>query len=90
MQFQIVINYKKEFRIVFVGMSRSMNDACILCISSLHHKATRQNLFEMDCGEYNIKLYIIGDKRYHLLPWLMIPHKQGNVQHIILESLFNR
>jgi hypothetical protein len=79
MQFQIVVYYNKKFRIVFVGMSRSMNDACILCISSLHHKATHQNLFEMDRGEYGIKPYIIGDKIYPLLPWLMIPHKKGNV-----------
>jgi hypothetical protein len=71
-------------------MSRSMNDACIFCTSSLHQKATHQNLFEMDHGEYDIKPYIIGDKRYPLLPWLMILHKQINVQHIIPESLFNR
>jgi hypothetical protein len=29
----------------------------------LHHKATHQNLFEMDHGEYGIKPYIIGDKK---------------------------
>lgn len=90
MQFQTIVDYKKKFRIIFVGMSRSINDAYILCISSLHHKATHQNLFEMDHGEYNIKPYIIGDKIYPLLPWLMIPHKQRNVWHIILGSLFNR
>jgi hypothetical protein len=60
-------------------MSKSMNDVCILCISSSHHKVTHQNLFKMDHGEYDIKPYIISDKRYPLLPWLMIPHKQRNV-----------
>jgi hypothetical protein len=28
-QFQTIVDYKNNFRIVFVGMSRSMNDACI-------------------------------------------------------------
>jgi hypothetical protein len=67
-----------------------MNDAHILQISSLHQKATNGYLVQIDQGENGIKPYIIVDKGYPLLPWLMIFHKQGNVRCTILELLFNR
>jgi hypothetical protein len=87
MQLQVVVDCHKKFTDIFVGMSRSMNEVCIL---RLHRKATNGNLVQIDQGESGIKPYIIVDKGYPLLPWLMILHKQGNVPCIILESLFNR
>jgi N-acetyl-gamma-glutamylphosphate reductase len=45
MQFQVVINYQKKFKDVFVGMLGLMNDAHILQISFVHQKATYQQLF---------------------------------------------
>jgi hypothetical protein len=35
--------------------------------------------------------YIIGDKCYPFLPWLMIHHKQNaTIRHIILEAFYNK
>jgi hypothetical protein len=59
-------------------------------ISSLHQRATNCNLFWIDHGNNVIEHCIIGNKRYPLLLWLMIPHKKGNVHHTTLEFLFNR
>jgi hypothetical protein len=67
-----------------------MNDAQILCISSLHQRATYGNLFHLEHGEIDIRSYITGDKGYPLLPWLMVYCKQGNVHHTMLEALFNK
>jgi hypothetical protein len=50
-------------------------------ISSLHQRATNGNLFWIDHGNNVIELYIIGNKRYPLLFWLMIPRNKGNVHH---------
>jgi hypothetical protein len=42
-------------------------------------------------GEEGIKPYILGNKGYLLLPWLMVLFKQfANVCHIVLETLYKR
>jgi hypothetical protein len=51
---------------------------------------TWQNLFNECDGHEGIKLDIIGNKGYLLMPWLMVPHKQIGIQHTILEILFNK
>jgi hypothetical protein len=72
-------------------MPSLMNDAWILQISNLYDKARDGDLFWMVQGEKKIKLYILGDKGYLLLPWVMVRHKQvGNACHIILEVLYNK
>ncbi len=49
------------------------------------------DLFRMVQGEEEIKPYILGDKGYLLLPWLMVLLKQfDNVCHIVLETLHNK
>ncbi len=73
MQLQVVDNQKK-FTDIFVGLPNSMNDGHILRISSLYQRIVYGNMFQLNRGEENIKLYILGDKGYPLLPWLMIIH----------------
>ncbi len=79
-----------KFINVFVGMPISINNVHTLCISSLHQKATNGDLFQIDPNDNDIKPYLIDDKGYMFLPWLMIAHKQGGVHHTILKLLFNK
>jgi hypothetical protein len=86
-----VVDYQKKFQDVFVGLLGSMNDARILRLSSLYKKEMNGDMFHIDRGEEEIKLYLIIDKVYPLLPWLMIPHKQSrNIRHIVLEALYKK
>jgi len=86
-----VVDYQKKFQDVFVGLLGLMNDVCILRLSSLYKKVVNGNMFHINKGEEEIKSYLIVDKVYPLLPWLMIPHKQfGNIRHIVLEALYKK
>jgi hypothetical protein len=68
-----------------------MNDVQILCLSSLYGKGMNGDMFHLNRGEKRIKTYLIANKGYPLLSWLMIPHKQtNNIQHIVLEVLYNK
>ncbi len=87
---QAVVDCQIKFINVFVGMPISINNVHTLCISSLHQKATNGDLFQIDPNDNDIKPYLIDDKGYMFLPWLMIAHKQGGVHHTILKLLFNK
>jgi hypothetical protein len=71
-----MVDHEKQFRDVFVGLSRSMNDFRILHLSNLYSKVTFDGFFDHEHGSQDgINPYILGDKGYPLLPWFMIPHK---------------
>jgi hypothetical protein len=67
-----------------------MNNAQVLRLSSIYPKTTWGNFFNELGLHKGIKLYIIGNKGYPLLPWMMVPHKQTRVFHSMLETLFNK
>jgi hypothetical protein len=71
-------------------MPDNMNDSRILKFSTFYKQATYKVLFSLECGQEGVKTYIIEDKGYPLLPWLMISHKQIGMRHTILESLYNK
>jgi hypothetical protein len=60
-------------------MLKSMNDEQVLCLSSIYQKATWQNLFNECDAHEGMKPYIIEDKGYPLMAWLMAPHKQTGI-----------
>jgi hypothetical protein len=71
MQLQaIFVNNRKWILDVFVGMSRSMNDARMLKLSSIWG-----DLFNDWTSHEGIKPYIIKDKGYPLHLWFMVHHK---------------
>jgi hypothetical protein len=71
-----MIDHQNWFRNVFVGMLGFMNDARILRISSLYHKAMNGELLRLNQGtKREIRPYILGHKMYPMVPWLMILHK---------------
>jgi hypothetical protein len=76
MQLQaIFVNNRKWFLDIFVRMSGSMNDAKVLQSSSIYQRATWRDLFNEWTSHEGITPYIIRDKGYPLLLWLMVHHK---------------
>jgi hypothetical protein len=59
-----------------VGMLGNMNDSRIFKFSTFYNQATYKDLFSLECDQEGVRTYIIEDKGYPLLPWLMISHKQ--------------
>jgi len=57
-----------------MGVMSLMNDVRIFKVSNLYRKALNGELLGPHQGQ--IKPYLLGDKRYSLLPRLMIIHKQ--------------
>jgi hypothetical protein len=53
-------------------MTRFMNNARMLHLSLAYYKATLGSVFHEQNSHERIKPYIIGDKGYLLLPWLMV------------------
>jgi hypothetical protein len=88
---QAVVDNKKKFVDIFVGMPGSTNDARMLRRSSLYREAREGNLFDVEYSQDNFASYLIGDKGYPLLPWLQVPFRDLPVgRRSVVERLFNR
>jgi hypothetical protein len=87
---QAVVNKKKQFLDVFVGLPGSLNDARVLRRSGLYNRrAINGHLIEgLQVSEEGFRPYLLGDKGYPLLPFIMIPHREGRLT--VLEQLYNR
>ncbi len=90
MQQQTIIDHRKQFLDVFMGMLGSMNDARGLRLFLIYLKVTWGNLFSDSNLHNGIKPSMIRNKGYPLLLWLMVPHKQTRARHFILETLYNK
>ncbi len=63
----MIVDHKKRFINIFVGMQGSMNDARMLGLSSIYWKATWEELFNEYDSHKNISPYLIRDKGYPCL-----------------------
>jgi hypothetical protein len=77
----------KKLIYIFVKML-FMNDARVLRLSSIYHKAMWGYLFNEHNSSEGFKPYVIGG--YLLFLWLMVPHKQTTIKHSILKALYNK
>jgi hypothetical protein len=86
-----VVDARKKFIDIYVGLLKSVNNFQVLPKLSLYRQAQYQyqGLFNMEKGNQDgFSPYLLGDKGYQLPPWIMTPHKEGQ-QHFILEVLYN-
>lgn len=64
---QVVVDSKKRFLDVFVGLFRNVNDSYVLRKSKLYQCAIRRGLFDIAIGPQDWMFpYILGDKGYPL------------------------
>lgn len=91
MQCQAVVDRSRKFIDISVGMPGSTNDARQLRRSMLYHKATTTNLFDPADAVEGFVPYLIGDKGYPILPWLITPYRDNpGGRRSVQETLFNR
>jgi hypothetical protein len=62
------MDHWKRFWNVFIYILSFVIDVHVLRLFSLYHKVNGKNLFVINCGQEDIRPYLIDDKGYHLLP----------------------
>ena len=73
---QVVVESRKRFTDICVGMLGIVNNNCILRHSHLYRIVTQRGLMNRDMGMLDdIPQCIIGDKGYPCLSWLLVPFK---------------
>jgi hypothetical protein len=66
---QAVVDYKKRFTNICIGMPGNVNDSCVLHRFALYKQVQLHGLFDITRGscEDGIPPYFLGDKRYPLI-----------------------
>ncbi len=85
---QVIVGDKKLFTDLFVGFFESVNDSKVLGKFGLYVNAQQQGLFNVNKGQDGFAPYLLGDKGYPLLSWLMTSHRNGETN--ILEMFYNK
>ena len=87
---QAVISWQKKFLDVYVGLPGSLNDARVLRRSGLFSRVQERNglIDGLSISEEGFRPYLLGDKGYPLLPWILTPYREGRLT--VLEELYNR
>jgi len=75
---------------VFVGLPGSLNDARVFRRSGLFSKVKQRNglIDGLPISEEGFRPYLLGNKGYPLLPWILTPYREGRL--IVLEELYNK
>ena len=71
----MVVDRRARFLDVSVGMLESTHHVRVLKRSGLYYLATQTNLFDVAYAQHGFSPYLIGDKGYPLLPWLLTPYR---------------
>ena len=79
MQCQAVVDRDRKFIDLSVGMLGSTNDARQLRRLMLYHRATTTALFNPAEAVEGFVPYLVGDKGYPILPWLITPYRDLGV-----------
>jgi hypothetical protein len=85
-----VVGCNKRFIYIFVGLLGSINGSRFFVNLVCIEKAQHMVLFDIARGsQHEISLYILGDKGYPLISWIMTPFKE-DANHTILKFLYNK
>jgi hypothetical protein len=88
---QAVVDVNKLFTSVYIGLPGSMNDQRVLRRSGLWHQVVQRGLMNADSGfQDGIPPYLLGDKGYPLLNWIIVPFKSDGQPRSLAETYFNR
>jgi hypothetical protein len=88
---QAVVDVRKMFTSIYVGLPGSVNDQRILRRSGLWQEVVNRGLMSVDSGyQDGIPLYVLADKGYPLLNWNMVPFKEDGQPRSLAESYYNK
>jgi hypothetical protein len=88
---QAVVNVKKMFTSIYVGLPGSVNDQRVLRRSGLWHEVVNRGLMGVESGYQNgIPPYLLADKGYPLLNWIMVPFKDDGQPRSLAEGYYNK
>jgi hypothetical protein len=65
---QVVVDSRKRFLDLYLGMPGSTNDARVLRQSTLYYLAMHENLFDVHYNMDGFPPFLLGDSGYPLLP----------------------
>jgi hypothetical protein len=73
-----VVDCNKKCTNVFVGLPSSVNDLKALCRFGLYKNVQYNGLFDINKVSQNefVVSYLLGDKGYPLISWIMMPYKE--------------
>ncbi len=81
---QAVVDSQKRFMDVYVGLLGSVNDSCVLKKSKLYQHVIHRVSFTWLLGhKMESPPYLLEDKGYPLLVWLMTLHKEDGEAYLI-------
>jgi hypothetical protein len=86
---QAVVDSKKRFLDLYLGMLGSTNDARVFRRSTLYRLGMSGELWDAKHIVDGFTPYLLGDSGYPLLPWLMVPHRNAR-NCTVLERLYNK
>lgn len=89
---QAVVDYRKCFTDIFVGLPGSVNDMRVLRKSGLYRAVQEKGLMDMlpSNNQDGIPPYLLGDKGYPLLSWILTPVKDDGHELSVIEYIYNK
>jgi hypothetical protein len=88
---QAVVDCKKLFTSLFIGLPGSVNDSRVLRRSGLWQHVHQRRLMHIENGcQDAIPPYLLGDKGYPLTSWLLTPFKEEGEPRSVAEELYNK
>jgi hypothetical protein len=88
---QAVVDCKKLFTSLFIGLPGSVNDTRVLRRSALWQHVHQRGLMHTDSGCQDvIPPYLLVDKGYPLASWFLTPFKEEGEPRSVVEELYNK